>query len=236
MKHNILVVAILAALATGCSTNKPVMPGAGVDVPAGPQQAISEQRVVNDFARKGVKIVYDLRGNVDAIEVTGYAPVWGNSQNALREAYRVAELEAKKSLIDFIHKETVRSQVSVAMVSRNLEKARDNKTNNFATNRSRDQVISQVTDTELEGNMDTPAGDAGKNDVHREENTAIRNDALNIASRVNTTIVTSNQGILSGLYLVEGEAINDGKNVRVVYRWDQKSAAARVSVRNMMSQ
>ena len=236
MKHNILAVAILAAVASGCSTNKPIIPGAGVDVPAGPQQAISEQRVVSDFARKGVKVIYDLRGNVDAIEVSGYAPVWGGSQNAVREAYRVAELEAKKSLIDFIHKETVRSQVSVSMVSRNLEKARDNKVNNFATNRSRDQVVSQVTDTDLEGSLDTPIADTSKGDTNREENTATRQDAVNIASRVNTTIMTNNQGILSGLYLVEGEAINDGKNVRVVYRWDQKSAVSRATVRNLMLQ
>ena len=36
--------------------------------------------------------------------------------------------------------------------------------------------------------------------------------------------------------MVEGEAINDGKNVRVVYRWDQKSAVSRATVRNLMLQ
>ena len=56
-----------------------------------------------------------------------------------------------------------------------------------------------------------------------------------IASKVQTTIRIRNQGILSGLYLVEGEVINDGKTVRVVYRWDQKHAGDRVNIRNQMS-
>jgi hypothetical protein len=236
MKQRLLLSAIAAALVTGCASNKPVQPGAGVDVPAGPQQAISEQRVVNDFTRQGIKVVFDLRGNLQAIEATGYAPVWGNSENAVREAYRVAELEAKKSLNDFINKETISSTVSVAMVSRNLEKARDNKLNNFATNRNRDQVASQVTDDELEKSLDQPLTDASKGDVNREENTASRNDAVNIASRVSTTIMTTNKGILGGLYLVEAESINGGRNVKAVYRWDTKSAAVRPQIRNMMAQ
>jgi hypothetical protein len=45
----------------------------------------------------------------------------------------------------------------------------------------------------------------------------------------------NNRGILGGLYLVEGEVINDGKNVRVVYRWDRKSNATRPVLRNLMS-
>jgi hypothetical protein len=236
MKKTLVAMALTTAFLGGCASNKPVDPAANVPVPAGPQQAISEQRVVNDFTRQGVKVVFDLRGNLEAIEVTGYAPVWGNSQNAIREAFRVAELEAKKSLNDFINKETITSSTSVAMVSRNLERARDNKTNNFATNRGRDAVNSAVSDAELEGSLDAPIQDPNKDDVNREENTATRNDAVNIASRVNTTITTRNTGILSGLYLVEGEAINGGRNVRVVYRWDQRTSQARPAVRNLMMQ
>ena len=70
----------------------------------------------------------------------------------------------------------------------------------------------------------------------REDNTAVRNDALRIASTVNNTITTQNAGILSGLYLVKGEVINSGRNVRVVYRWDKKSNAVRPAVRAMMMQ
>lgn len=229
MKQTVLTLAVLATLGLGaCSSTKVTDVRPGVDVPAGSQQAISEQRLENDFKRQGVKVIYSLTGELQAIETTGYAAVWGNSQNAAREAYRVAELEAKKSLNDFINREVIATTTSVTMISQNLERARDNKTNNIATNRNRDTVASLATDEEI-------TGDNAKGEVNREENTATRNDALAIASKVQTTIRIRNQGILSGLYLVEGEVINDGKTVRVVYRWDQKHTGVRQQIRNQMS-
>jgi hypothetical protein len=236
MKQRILVSAMAVALVglVGCSSTKTADVGSGSLIAPGAQQAISEQRLENDFRRQGVKVIYSLGGNLEAIEVTGYAPVWGSSQNAAREAYRVAELEAKKSLNDFINKETVRSTTSVKMISKNLEKAQDNKTNKFATNRGRDMVDGVTSDDEITV-ADAPKT-ADSENVNREENTAVRNDALTIASRVQTTITARNQGIIGGLYLVEGNVINDGKNVRVVMRWDQKHTAVRTQVRGMMAQ
>lgn len=226
MKKTAIAVALIGALGlTACSSTKVSNVGSGDAVPAGTQQAISEQRLVNDFKRQGVRVIYSTFGNLEAIEATGYAPVWGSSQNAAREAFRVAELEAKKSLNDFINREQIRSTTSVQMISRNLERANDNKVNNIATNRARDEVVAIASDEE------TQTGD-----VNSEKNTATRNDALNIASRVNTNITIRSQGILGGLRLVEGEVINDGKNVRVVYRWDQKNEEARKQIRNFMMQ
>jgi hypothetical protein len=224
MKQTVLAVAILATLGLGaCSSTKVSNMGPGTSLPTGTQQAISEQRLSNDFKRLGVRVTYTLGGEVESIETTGYAPVWGNSQNASREAFRVAELEAKKSLNDFINQESIASTTSVAMISKNLEQAKDNKTNKFATNKSRDIVAEETSDEEVKG------------ELNREENTAVRNDALRIASQVRTTITVNNRGILGGLYLVEGEVINDGKNVRAVYRWDRKSNAARPVLRNLMA-
>ena len=139
----------------------------------------------------------------------------------------LAELEAKKSLNDFINRETIASTTSVTMISKNLERAQDNKTNNFATNRNRDVVASVTTDDEVTG--------SDKSEVNKEENTATRNDAVAIASKVQTTITTRNQGILSGLFLVEGEVINDGKTVRAVYRWEAKHQGPRLQIRNQMA-
>ena len=112
------------------------------------------------------------------------------------------------------------------MISRNLEKARDNKTNSFATNKNRDEVASVAEDDDVEN----------KGDLNNQQNTAIRQDALAIASRVRNTISVRNQGILGGLYMVEGNVINSGKNVRVVYRWDDKHTRVRQTVRSAMSQ
>ena len=227
MKQHILAASVAAAVVvmSGCSSTK------STQVAPGPSAttAISEQRLAtSDFKRLGVRITYTLSGELDSIEATGYAPVWGNSQNAAREAFRVAELEAKKSLNDFINKESIKSTTSVRTISQNLERAQDNKTNNFASNRSGDTDRLVALDEEVDKSSNT--------ETTREENTATRRDAVNIASRLDTTIVTQNRGILGGLYLVEGRVINDGKTVQTVYRWDRKSNAQRVQLRNLMSQ
>ena len=224
MKQRILVVALTAAVLgmTACSSTPSFNANSG-------GQAISDQQVAtSEFKRQGIKVIYSLSGEVEAIEVTGYAAVWGNSQNAIRESYRVAELEAKKSLNDFINKETITSSVSVKMISQNLEHASDQKTNKFSSNKSGSDELVAV-------DADTPDSNSGNGESNQDENTAVRNDALKIASRVGTTITTQNRGILGGLYLVEGSVVNDGKNVQAVYRWDKKHNATRLQVRNMMA-
>lgn len=222
MKRVLVVAAVLALTACGSTKTQTGSPG----INPGAQTAISEQLAVSDFKRRGIRVVYNLTGKLEAIETVGYAPVWGRSQNSVREAYRVAELEAKKNLNDFINQEVISSETSVRMVSRNLERARDNKVNDFATNRSRDVVASVESD-------EAPS-DA--NNFNRETNTATRNDALSIATVVNNTIKTRNQGILGGLYLVEGDVVDGGRTVRVVYRWDQKNNALRGTIRQQMMQ
>ncbi len=226
MKRGILSLAVVSVIAlSACSSTKAPEPAAA-GVSPGPQTAISEQLAVSEFKRKGVKVIYSLTGKLEAIEVAGYAPVWGRSQNSVREAYRVAELEAKKSLNDFINQEVISTETSVKMVSRNIERARDNKTNDFATNRSRDLVSSVESDEQ-------PQDDKNYN---RETNTATRNDALSIVSVVNNSIKVRNQGILGGLYLVEGDVVDGGRAVRVIYRWDEKHNKQRGYIRQQMMQ
>jgi len=229
MKRSLLAIAVLATLGLGaCSSTKTDLSGT---VSAGPQQAISEQRLQSDFKRQGVRVIYSLTGNLEALEVTAYAPVWGNSENAAREAFRTAELEAKKQVNDFINRESIASTTSVVMISKNLEKANDNKTNNITTNRNRDIVAGDTSDLEINSNKNETGNDSNKN-----ENVATRNDAVQIATTLKNEITIRNQGVLGGLYLVEGDTINSGKNVRVVYRWDKKHEASRKELRNSMSQ
>jgi len=226
MKRLIIITTIgLAALQiSGCSSTQT---GIGTNPGSSATTAISEQRVASsEFKRQGVKVYYTLTGNLEAIEANGYAPVWGNSENALRESFRVAELEAKKSLNDFINKETITSTTSVKMISQNLEQARDRKNNRFSSNRAGnpDELIAVDEVVDREKNVQTS----------RDDNIAVRNDALRISSTVNTTITSTNRGILGGLYMVDGQAINDGKNVRVIMRWDRKHDDIRLQVRNLM--
>lgn len=229
MKHRILTAVALAAavMITGCSNN-PLKPGGAANPGASATTAISEQVAVNDFTRIGIRIKYKLlTGDLDSIEATGYAPVWGSSASAVRESFRVAELEAKKSLNDFINRENITSSTSVKMISNNLEQATDNKKNNFMSNivKSTDQF------SEVE-NAANPTNRVNNNDT----NTAVRNDALKIASTVNNEITVKASGILGGLYLAEGKVINSGKNVMATYRWDARSIAARPIVRSAMMQ
>lgn len=220
----ILVVAAVLALSACSSTKTSAPPAAGVN--PGTQTAISEQLAVSEFKRRGIRVVYSLTGKLEAIETVGYAPIWGKSQNSVREAYRVAELEAKKSLNDFINQEVIATETSVKMFSRNVEKAKDHKVNDFATNRNRDLVASIETDE--------AASDA--DNYNRENNTATRQDGFAIATVVNNSIKVRNQGILGGLYLVEGDVVDGGRSVRVVYRWDEKHNKQRGYIRQQMMQ
>ena len=231
MKKRILVAAMAVATMQliGCaSKGTDVGSGASIAPGVGATTAIADQRLaVSDFKKKGIKVIYNMWGDVEAIEVYGYAAVWGNSMNAARESYRIAELEAKKSLNDFINKETIASSVSVQMISENLEQAQEQNTNKFATNKpNSDELI--TTDEEVIAK--------GSTNVNSKENQAIRNNALKIASKLSTTITNTNRGILGGLYLKESSVIDDGRAVQVVMRWDKKHNEVRLQVRNLMAQ
>ena len=231
MKQRILVATITATMLTlvGCSSTKTDLSSGGLVKPgAGSGTAIADQRLaVSDFKTQGIKVYYSLFGEVEAIEAYGYAAVWGNSMNAARESFRVAELEAEKSLNDFINKETITSRTSVRMISQNLEQARDQNTNKFASNKGSgsDELIA----------LDTEAASKPE-ETNSQENTAVRNNALKIASTLNTTITTTNRGILGGLYLKEGRVIDNGRAVQVIMRWDRKHNDSRKQIRNLMAQ
>ena len=238
MKYKILVAALITAGLTACSsTPTNLSGGAGIDPGASATTPIADQRLAaSEFKKQGVKVIYSLFGNIEAIEVAGYAPTWGASQNSEREAYRAAELEAKKSLIDFIYKETITSTVSVVMISENLEHAKDNNVNKFNTNKAgNDKVGDTGTADDLVAVDDDVAKKQAAGTTDSKENTAERNNALKIASKMRTTITSSNRGILSGLYLKEGNIINDGKAVMVIMRWDKKNAPTRVEIGKLMS-
>jgi hypothetical protein len=228
MKQKIIVLAMAGLLVTisGCSSTKDtgsLSSGTGIEPGSNASVPIAEQRLAtSEFKRSGVKIIYSLTGNVEAIEVTGYAPAWGGSHKSAREAFRAAELEAKKSLSDFIHKETITSRASVDMITANLEHAQDNTANKFATNKP----------AKNNGELVATDEDVG---TTANENQAVRNNAVKMATNMRTTIVSSNRGIISGLYLKESQVIDDGKAVKVVMRWDKKNNPVRLQIGKMMA-
>ena len=218
MKFQVAVIVGALALA-GCSSNPTYHSdrNPGGMVAAGNQSSISEQRATEDFKREGIKIEYSWGGigsKVTAIEVTGYAPIWGNSPMAMEGAYKVAELDAKRKLNDFINRESIQSSTSVNIITENLEKAQDSKRNTIASN----TVTSDI-------DVENGAGSS---------NVALRQDALRIASTLQQNIRTSSRGILGGLRMVDNEAINGGRNVRVVFRWEDGINESLIDVRRAM--
>ena len=226
MNKRMLIAAMTISMLgmAGCSTTRTdLTSGAQINPGESAGTAIADQRLASsEFKQQGVRIIYSLTGSVEAIEATGYAAVWGNSMNAARESYRVAELEAKKSLSDFINRETISSTTSVRMISNNLEQARDQNTNKFASNKGPELL---ATDEQ-----------AAADNNATQENTAVRNNAVRIASQLNTTITTQNRGIIGGLYLKESSVIDGGRAVKVVMRWDKKHNDSRKQIRNLMAQ
>lgn len=221
MKYKLLAVTAAVLAITGCSSPKyQSNSNPGGQVAPGNQTAISEQRATEDFKREGIKIEYSWGGmgsKIKALEVTGYAPVWGNSANAMESSYKVAELDAKRKLNDFINRESITSSTSVTIISRNLEKAQDNKRNTIASNVT-------TSDAEVES-----AGDRGNS------NTAVRQDALNIASTLQQNIRTSSRGILGALRMVDNSVMSGGRQVRVVFRWEESINNRVIDVRKVMA-
>lgn len=221
MNFKLLTVAGAVAVLAGCSSpNYQSNNNPGGMVAPGQQTAISEQRATEDFKRDGIKIEYTWGGlgsGIKAIEVTGYAPVWGNSSQALESSYKVAELDAKRKLNDFINRENITSSTSITMITRNLEKAQDNKRNNIATN-----VETSDADVETDGGSSN-------------QNVAIRQDALRIANTLQQNIRTSSRGILGGLRMIDNGVMNNGRTVRVVFRWEKGLTNGIVDVRKSMS-
>jgi hypothetical protein len=221
MKYKLLAVTAAVLAITGCSSPKyQSNSNPGGQVAPGNQTAISEQRGTEDFKREGIKIEYSWGGmgsKITALEVTGYAPVWGNSANAMESSYKVAELDAKRKLNDFINRESITSSTSVTIISRNLEKAQDNKRNTIASNVT-------TSDAEVES-----AGDRGNS------NTAVRQDALNIASTLQQNIRTSSRGILGALRMVDNGVMPGGRQVRVVFRWEESINNRVIDVRKVMA-
>ena len=217
------------SLIAGCtSTHKEgTIPAAKTENPTmsnAPDARASETRAALDYKRLGLRLIHSPTGQIEALEATGYAPILSLSQSAIREAYRVAELEAKKSVNDFINDETITSGVTVTMISRNIDKSIDKRD---TANLERDDTVEALTTDE---EVDSPlANTKGTSSTDLK-----RSDAVKIATELKTTITLNNKGILSGLYLVSSEIVDDGKNVRATYRWDRQGNQAKRQLRDVM--
>lgn len=189
-------------------------------------EPVINQRLSTNFQRRGIKVEWDCKkinkntGDCDvsatrSIEVTAYAPSFGNTENNRERAFTVAEMNAKGKLRHFIQEDISSTRV-VNTFTRNLEKARDIIQSNG--NNSEDVQFSEDEQSK---------SDNGKTNLVREN--------MNKTVQVLTESIHANaQGILRGVYVVDSKVV-DRQTVSVTIRWDARSDDVANTLRRQFS-
>jgi len=220
MKVKYFVIAGMIVLA-GCSTTKKP------EVVEAPQvSAIGNQKLESNFKRRGIKIEYDCawgtgmfgltdrfcaKTELKSIEVTAYAPSFGNSEVLRENAFRVAEDQSKAKLIRFL-REDITSSAVTKTISKNIEKANDRLKQQLSLSET-------VAMSEEDANKDT--------------NYAVRENTNNTTREFVETVQTQAAGILRGVY-VKDEMIVNRQTVGVTIRWDRDSQNSARDIRRVM--
>lgn len=223
MKFTKIATLVLACSLAACSSTK-VSDGG----PAGDITPINAQKMSTAFKRKGIKLEWEcawgtggfgmtnamcVKGEIKAVEVSAYAPSYGNSEVNRENAFRVAELNANRKLIEFLQKD-VSSSTVVKTLTKNVEKANDNVRSKISQNEV------SVSDT-----------DADPSSV--DNNVSTRINVNETVRTVAESITTNSQRILKGVQVID-EQIVDRQTVQVVIRWDKDSRKAVQDLNRLM--
>lgn len=197
-------------LSVGCSSTKKNEADSKLAV-----TPVKSQKLASNFKRKGITLEWDCswgtgfsqatcsKGAISAIEVTAYAPSFGNSEANREIAFEVAHDVALTKLNRFIQDEVSSSRVMVTL-SKNIEKANDRVKSKIGS----DEVVT-VTDE----------------DPFPSANIAVRENTNEVVRTVTESIRTQSNGILLGVRTVD-ERIVDRQTVAVTIRWDKDSEQA----------
>lgn len=211
MKHSLVCIAVALTLGA-CSSTKI----AGNDN-TGSLTPVNAQKLSTNFARKGIKLDWEcawgtggfgmtdamcVKGDIKSIEVTAYAPSFGNSEVNREEAFKKAQLFAQGKLSRFIKEDIQTSSVSNT-ISKNVEKANDK----LRSKVSMDEV--QLSDEEAD----------------KTANTSVRENTSDVVHTLTESIRSQSQSIQRGIY-VKDERIVDRQTVQVTIRWDKDSQRA----------
>jgi hypothetical protein len=211
---NVLWVAIFFAV-SGCGTsNKPLTSS----INDYSQTTKNQQKIATEFRREGITIFYKADGDVDKLEVKGYAKTWQ------KQYEHVAELEAKEKLVKFLRGETVSSTRKTSVIARSLERASDNS-------------ISKSLNSD--GSMKTVAEDLESAPIQSQESNStsksiIERQAINNAQTVTSSITVNALGALSAVRKINGETTEEGKTYVATYEWSPKEQSGSRSITNMM--
>ena len=217
MKKSALALALVAALGlSACSSTKPV---GGLNPPSDSQVAVKDTQISTDFKDQGIKIYYTLTGNLDRIEVYGLAPAWKGNVDI------IAEADAMDKLVKFVHGQTVSTERRVKIMTKTLDRARDNTLNRF---KSTDGSLS-FNAADVENDMPNNSGEESSKD----------NTSRRVADRVENTLVNTvntitAKGRLTGVRKIGDRVVGDGKIYVAVYQWSEKDQATSEFIRNRM--
>lgn len=212
MKFKVIVMVGILASVYGCGTARP-----NTTVEAPKVDVISSQALNTNFVGQGIKIEWDckyfsgiteatcIRSEIKAIEATGYAPSFGNSEAMRDNAFEVAEMRALDRLVRFVRQD-VSSQRTVSTMTKNLEVAKDR--------------IKQRIEGEVSMN-DT--------DAEKQSNVAVRENTNDSVRNLVSTIRNNAQGIIRGARPIN-QKIVDRQTVSVTIRWDRHSADAVINM------
>ena len=217
MTKSALALALVAALGlSACSSTKPV---GGLNPPSDSQVAVKDTQISTDFKDQGIKIYYTLTGNLDRIEVYGMAPAWKGNVDI------IAEADAMDKLVKFVHGQTVSTERRVKIMTKTLDRARDNTLNRF---KSTDGSLS-FNAADVESDIPNNSGEEASKD----------NTSRRVADRVENTLVNTvntitAKGRLTGVRKIGDRGVGDGKIYVAIYQWSEKDQATSEFIRNRM--
>lgn len=218
VKHTLISLAIVTSLGLVACSSTQQPPVTGLE--SGQITPINAQKLSSNFSRKGIKIEWNcswptgifnatcVKGDIKSIEVTAYAPSYGNSEVNRENAYNVASMNAKAKLRRFINEDISTTEVK-NVLTKNVEKANDR-----IKNRINSDVEVAMSDT----------------DADKETNWAVRENSNETVQTLTENIRVQAQGILRGVYVVS-EKVVDRQTVQVTIRWDQDSDNASLALR-----
>ena len=201
--YKIFAYALIVLLSAGCSTTSK----SDLQI----EEPIGRQRLSTNFKRQGITLEWECswgtgfsaatcnKGEIKAIEVTAYAPSFGNTDSNRETAFDVAYDMALVKLNRFISDE-----ISTTTLTKNVEKAND-------------RVKSKIGSQEIVRTTD--------DDSTVESNVATRENANEVVRTVTESITSQSSGILKGVRAVS-EKVVDRQTVAVTVRWDKDSEQA----------
>jgi hypothetical protein len=222
----IIVAACISVMLTACGTGNKTL---GLTPAADTATPVKDTKISTDFTDQGVKVFYTLTGAVDRIEVTGNAPAWRGNVDV------VAEADALDKLVKFVYGQSVNSERRNRIITKTLDRARDNTLNSFRT---------------VDGGMTFDAREVSR-DLDRDDNKAVpqarpdgdsnerSNTSRRIADRVEqglveaTTTITS-QGRLTGIRKISDRVVQDGRLYVAVYQWSPRDQSTSEYIRQQM--